>query len=129
MNALVQGTNATCAKRSAVRIVQKIKEQGLKARFMCAIHDELVFSVHRSQVVELITLAKEVMRNHPDIFETLKLDCTASVGRTFEPWDPKKAPLGQIELDEIQPGILDLADGSQVSNDNIKRIVDEYLFA
>ena len=129
VNALVQGTNATCAKRSAVRIVQKIKEQGLKARFMCAIHDELVFSVHRSQVVELITLAKEVMRNHPDIFETLKLDCTASVGRTFEPWDPKKAPLGQIELDEIQPGILDLADGSQVSNDNIKRIVDEYLFA
>ncbi len=128
VNALVQGTNATCAKRSAIRIVERLKKEKLRARFMCAIHDELVFSVHRSEVVELIRIAKEVMTDHPDIFETLKLDCTASVGRTFEPWDPNKADRGQIELDEIQPGILDFKDGSKLDESGIKRVVDEYLF-
>lgn len=129
VNALIQGTNATCAKRSAVRIIEGIKKLGLKARFMCAIHDELVFSVNRNEVVELIQLAKSVMTDHPDIFETLKLDCTASVGRTFEPWDPTKAPQGQIELDEIQNGILDFKDGSKLDEAGIKRVVSDYLFA
>lgn len=129
VNSLVQGTNATCAKRSIIRINKEIKELGLRARFMFPVHDELVFSVHREDAVALIALAKRVMRSHEDIFTTLKLDCTASVGLNFEPWDAKKAPKGQIELDEIQNGILDLKDGSQLTEDQIQRVVDEYLFA
>lgn len=128
INALVQGTNAFVAKRSIMRINAGIVERMLRARFMMPIHDELVFSVHREDVVKFIELAKFVMRNHQDIFKTLKLDCTASVGRTFEPWDPKKAPLGQIELDELQADILDFKQGDRLDNDGIERIVNEYLF-
>jgi len=102
VNALVQGTNAFIAKRSILRIIPAATAAGLRFRFMFPVHDELVWSVHRDDVAAFIQIARAIMTDHPDIFPTLKLDCTPSVGRTFEPWDAKKAPVGQIELAEIQ---------------------------
>lgn len=100
VNGVIQGTCATLAKRSTLRIVREIKETGMDARFKMPIHDELLWSVHRREVNDFIPMAKRIMTDHPDIISKLTMDCTASVGLTFEPWRADKAPYGQIELDE-----------------------------
>jgi len=101
VNALIQGTCATLAKRSAERTVKECARLGIKARFMMPIHDELVWSVNRKQVHEFLEVAKRCMTEHPDIVSNLVLDCTASVGNTFRPYKKESAPYGQIELDEL----------------------------
>lgn len=130
VNSMIQGSCATLAKRSILRIRQMIKEKDFRARFMIPIHDELVFSVHRDDVIEFIKAAKLQMCTHPDIIETLAVDATASIGRTFEPYDPTKAPLGQIELDEapVLEGYIpaELKD-TRLDDQGIQRVLD-YLF-
>jgi len=54
------------------------------------------------------------------------VDCTASVGLTFEPWHEKKARLGQIELDEA-PALEFLPEtthGGRMNDDQILETVD-----
>jgi len=101
VNALIQGSCATLAKRSAERIVKECKKRGLRVRFMMPIHDELVWSVHNEDVLEFLAVARQCMTTHPDIISNLVLDCTASIGNTFRPYDKENAPFGQIELDEL----------------------------
>ena len=43
---------------------------------------------------------KRVMCDQPWLMKVCKLNSSVSMWRTFEPFDQKKAPLGQIELDE-----------------------------
>lgn len=126
VNTMIQGSSATLAKRSIIGIDKKLKETGIDAKFKLPVHDELVYSVNRQQVPEFITLAKGVMKDHPSIVKNLKLDCTASVGLTFEPFHDKKAPLGQIELDEC-PELFGFGADARLTNAQIPVIV-EYLF-
>lgn len=126
VNSMIQGSCATLAKRSILRINKRIEELGIRARFMIPIHDELVFSVHRDDVVLFIREAKRIMCDHPDIIKNLAVDATASVGRTFEPYHPEKAPFGQIELDEAPP-ILGFEKDAKLNDAEIERVV-QYLY-
>lgn len=101
VNAYIQGTCATLAKRSIIRIREEIKKRGFRASFKMPIHDELVYSVHKDDAVEFIKMIKFIMADHPDIIKNLKINCSVGMGRTFEPFHMKKAPMGLIELDEI----------------------------
>lgn len=103
VNALIQGSSATLTKRSILKLREQILLSGLRAKFKVAVHDEVIFSVHKDYIVKFIDLAKAVMTNHPDIIKNLKLYCTASIGRTFEPYDGREGNFGQIELDECPP--------------------------
>lgn len=131
VNALIQGTAATIMKRSAIRLKNLIKEKYTpdQARFMLPIHDEKVFSVHRNLAQKLATEVNQVMCSHPDIFKSVILHATRSIGRTFEPFDAKKAPLGQIELDEApQEGWIPKEFHEKVlPEDQVSRVID-YLF-
>lgn len=132
VNSVIQGSCATLAKRSVLRINERFKQEGWtnrEARFMIPIHDELVFSVHRSLVPEAISIIRGTMIDHPDLFKHCKLDASPSVGLTFEPWHPKSAPLGQIELFEA-PAIDPVPENkiNQRLNDDEIRGVVEYLF-
>lgn len=102
VNARIQGSGATLAKRSAITMDSEMIEEGgqFDAYFLMPIHDELVFSVHKDQAVAFGNYLKQVMCNHPEIVPKLKLDGTCSIGLTLEPYDSEKAPFGQIELDE-----------------------------
>jgi DNA polymerase I-like protein with 3'-5' exonuclease and polymerase domains len=100
VNSMVQGTCATLAKRSILKINDRIKAEGFNANFKIPVHDELVFSVHHSEAVDFIAMAKTVMCDHKDIITDLKVDATAAIGQTFEPFHGEKARDGQIELDE-----------------------------
>ena len=124
VNSMIQGSCATLAKRSILGI-RRLHNQ-FRFRFLMPIHDELVFSVHRDDVVGFVHEAKRIMCDHPDIITTLKLDATASCGRTFEPFDAEKAPLGQIELDEA-PEILGFTKDQKLDDEQIQMVVN-YLF-
>lgn len=104
INAMIQGSCATIAKRSILRINKLLKESNIRARFALVVHDELVYSVHREDVVKFLKAARTIMTSHPEIFKSLVVNCSASVGLTFEPFDDKKARFGQLELDEA-PGV------------------------
>lgn len=126
VNAMIQGSCATLAKRSILSINQQIATDGWRARFKMPIHDELVFSVHREEVPDFITMAKEKMCHHPEIISNLAVDSTASIGLTFEPWQADKAPIGQIEVDEA-PNILGFTPDSKLTNEEIRAAVN-YLY-
>jgi len=123
VNSLIQGSCATLAKRSVLNILKEKQASGLRFTFKMAIHDELLFSVHRDDVVPFIKLAKRIMCHHPEIIKNLVIDATASVGRTFEPWNPKNPKMTQIELDEA-PDILGFEEGSKLNDDQIRQVVD-----
>lgn len=129
VNAEIQGTCAILAKRSILRILDEIRNSGFDARFMTLIHDELVFSVRRTEAVQFIKVAKEIMCDHPDLVKNLVIDCSASVGRTFEPYNSKSAPFGQIELDEAPDGLTFIPSSmvGQKMNDNEILETLEYL--
>lgn len=125
VNSMIQGTCATIAKRSILRIDEAIRNKGWtmrEARFLMPIHDELVFSVHRSIVAEFINMARTIMISHPDLFQKTMLDASPSVGLTFEPWNPK-APLGQIELFEM-PKIGIGTPDTRANDNEIGQVVD-----
>lgn len=129
VNSMIQGSCATIAKRSILRIVEGAKAKGWTGRefrFMMPIHDELVFSVHKDIVVEAIALIRGTMIDHPDIFKLCQLDASPSVGLTFEPWNGKKATTGQIELFEMPD--IGIAKPNGRANDDEVRDVVSYLF-
>lgn len=132
VNALIQGTCATLAKRSILRIREECDKKGwLKSgmvRFMMPIHDELVFSVHKDVVLEFIPILRRCMTDHKDIVRTLPLDCTVAIGKTFEPFNDKKPnPLAQIELDEaipFDPIIGKEWEGKKLPDEKVKELVE-----
>lgn len=99
VNAHIQGSCATLAKRSILRMRDEIPKHQLRARFMFPVHDELVYSVHRDDVVRFKPVLREAMCNHPDIVKNLVLNCAFSVGNNYQAYG-KKNPFGQFELDE-----------------------------
>ncbi|TIQ65167.1 MAG: hypothetical protein E5X41_13325 [Mesorhizobium sp.] len=134
VNSVVQGTCATIAKRTAIRVMARMKEMGWDfriMRLMVPIHDELVFSVHHKHVLPAMDMLGDVMNNHPDIFKACKLDSSPALGVTFEPYDPKKAPAGQIELYEAPklPGVLpEDTEGQRLNDDQVLSVVDYLMF-
>lgn len=127
VNADIQGSCATLAKRSILRINERIKREGFDAQFKMPIHDELLYSVHKDQALPFITMIKEEMTNHPDIIRNLPISCSVGMGFTFEPWDAKKAPAGLVELDEI-PELTCIPEemyGTPVPLEFIPKIVEE----
>ncbi len=134
VNAIVQGTCATIAKRTAIRVMARLKEMGWDfriMRLMVPIHDELVFSVHHQYVVPAMHMLGECMNNHPDLFKSCKLDSSPALGVTFEPYDAKKAPAGQIELYEAPklPGVLpESTEGQRLTDDQVRAVADYLMF-
>lgn len=130
VNAYIQGTCATLAKRSIVRTIIHFKSLGWTDRdfrLIISIHDELVWSVRQDLVVQFVRDAHRIMVSHDDIFKRCKLDSSPAVGITFEPWNEKKAPAGQIELFEPEAAVVgkDRA-GKRLDDQGILDVV-EYL--
>lgn len=128
VNAYIQGTCATIAKRSILKIVRGIKAKGFPARFAQPIHDELVFSCQRDAVPDFVEYARGEMIDHPDLFKLCKLDASPSIGLTFEPWNAKSARIGQVELFEPPAEIVGKArENTRLDKAGVKDVVD-FLF-
>lgn len=131
VNALVQGSAASLAKKSMIRLCQEIGQRWTERQchFMFPIHDELVSSVHRDLALDYTKLIRACMTEHPDDFKRVKLNVAVSMGRNFEPFHPVNAPQGQIELDEAPqlPFVPAEEVGGSMSADTIVKTV-KYLF-
>jgi DNA polymerase I-like protein with 3'-5' exonuclease and polymerase domains len=138
VNAKIQGTCATLAKRSVLRMREEIDRRGWadyvaesqrpggRSRFMMPIHDETVWSVHRDLAPEFIPVLRAVKANHPDIVTSLPLHCTVSIGRTFKPYDKNNPAFSQIELDEAEPieGLIPQElEGQALPDDIVRRVI------
>lgn len=139
VNAVIQGTCATLAKRSLLALKTLCSQAGLEwgihYRMMMPIHDELVFSVNRDSALVFIPLLRRAMTEHPTLVKTLPLNCTVALGRTFRPFEKKQGKvftnrLNQIELDEAQqiPGLIGPDLEGTVLNDNMVAKVIDYVF-
>lgn len=137
VNALIQGSCATLAKRSVLNLKKLCADAGLEwgreYRLMMPIHDELVWSVHKDAVMTFLPLLRQAMTEHPDIVKTLPLHCTAAIGRTFRPFDKKNpaSKFHQIELDEafVIPDIIPKElEGTVLTDEKIKELL-EWMYA
>lgn len=126
VNSMIQGTCATLAKRSILRMEKIIKEKGYRARFMFPVHDETVYSVHRDDVIEFMKELRFSMCNHPDIVKTLLLDCAMAVGLNYWAWHPEKNPKGQVELDEASkvPCLPEERWGKKLTDEERQKVVN-----
>lgn len=132
VNSKVQGTAAALTKRAMWNLQQVInsKWDSTKCRILTSIHDEIVVSIHKDLVFEYNNLVREVMCDQPWLMKRCMLNSTVSMGRTFEPFDQKKAPLGQVELDEA-PDVEWLPKevwGKKLDDEGIRKVL-EYQFS
>ena len=125
VNAKVQGTAAALLKRTILMLEKEFASwEGV--RFMLGIHDEVVWSVPRNLVAKFIPKLREIMNHPKGLFKTCVLNCTVSMGRTLEPFDVKKAPTGQFELDEankcdwLEPDRW----GKELNEDEIQTVIE-----
>jgi len=131
VNAVIQGSCATLAKRSILNLRKACSEAGLEwgihYRLMMPIHDELVWTVKRRNVMQFIKLLRHAMTNHPDLVSKLPLHATVAIGRTFRPFKKGDPKLSQIELDEAQfiEGVIPKElEGSVLPDSKIEELVD-----
>lgn len=110
VNFSIQGMCAALAKRTIIRLIEKAKVRGFEARFMLLIHDEGLFSVPKKEAAEFCDFLYEEMIQDSDLFPNVKIDSSVAIGYTFQPFDPIKAPYGQIELMEIQKDVSCVAE-------------------
>ena len=105
VNFSIQGLCAALAKQTILRLVQRMKDEGLSSRFMLLIHDEILVSAKREEAAKTCDIIYEEMIKDTPMLPNVSLDSSVAIGYTFQPFDPVKAPYGQIELMELQKGV------------------------
>ena len=67
MNTPVQGSAADIIKVAMVRIAARLAEQGLEARMLLQVHDELVFDVPHAELEDVSALVRTEMESAVDL--------------------------------------------------------------
>ena len=73
-NTPIQGSAADLIKVAMIKIDARLEREGLPARMLLQVHDELVFEVEASRVEELAKLVTDEMANAVSITVPLKVD-------------------------------------------------------
>ena len=82
INAPIQGSAADIIKRAMGRLPQALTDEGLSAKMLLQVHDELVFESPIAEVDDTIRVAKRVMEG------AAKLDVPLTVeAGTGDNWD------------------------------------------
>ena len=63
INAPIQGTAADVIRRAMIRMPEAIKAEGLSARMLLQVHDELVFEAPAAEAEAVCALARRVMQH------------------------------------------------------------------
>jgi DNA polymerase-1 len=82
INMPIQGSAADILKIAMVRLHRALKEEGLAARMILQVHDELVLEVPREELQPVGRLVRSVMENAWDLDASLKVD--VKVGSNWE---------------------------------------------
>jgi DNA polymerase-1 len=74
INAPIQGTAADIIKIAMIRLADALREQGLQARMILQVHDELILEAPDGELEAAATLAREVMEGAFELDAALKVD-------------------------------------------------------
>ena len=132
LNAAVQGLCATYAKRKLYRAMFKdFPRLGLRARVMTLVHDELVVSVHRDDVMKAKDYLYELMIDGEGIFDNVMIDSSMAMGRNYLAFNAEKNPKGLVELMEIDKELpcIPKERWGQRATDNETGLILDYLFS
>ena len=86
INMPIQGTAADIVKIAMIRLDQRLAAEGLRARPLLQVHDELLLEVPRDEVDRLIPILREVMENALPLDVPLTVD--VKVGDDWESMAP-----------------------------------------
>jgi len=74
INMPVQGTASDIIKVAMIQIQQRINSLGLKTRMLLQVHDELVFEVPQSELMEIRGIVQQIMPNAIKLRVPVKVD-------------------------------------------------------
>lgn len=74
MNTPIQGTAADIIKKAMVDIIARIEKEGMEAKLLLQVHDELIFEAPKTELNKLITIVPEVMESAIKLKVPLKVD-------------------------------------------------------
>lgn len=81
MNAPIQGTAADIMKIAMIRVDRRLHEEGLQARIILQVHDELLIEAPEEEEEKVCTLLKEEMEHAAELSVTL--DVAVSTGHSW----------------------------------------------
>ena len=82
----IQGTAADIVKIAMIRVDERVRAAGLRARLLLSVHDELLFEVPRDEVEALAALVRETMETALPLDVPLTVD--VKVGDDWEGMRP-----------------------------------------
>lgn len=74
MNTPIQGSAADIIKKAMIDMAERLKAEGLQARLLLQVHDELIFEAPRSEIETLKKIVPDVMENAIELKVPLKVD-------------------------------------------------------
>lgn len=77
MNAPIQGTAADIMKMAMLKVAKRLKDEGLDARIVMQVHDELVVEVLDCQTELCKKIVKEEMESTAQLSIPLTVDVTS----------------------------------------------------
>lgn len=86
VNAVIQGSAADLIKRAMIDVDRRIRAEGLRARMLLQIHDELVFEAPDAEIPRLAGIVQEAMTGAIAFDVPLKVDIAA--GRNWLDVEP-----------------------------------------
>jgi len=99
INMPIQGTAADIMKLAMLRVAERLRTGGFRARMLLQVHDELLFEVPREEVDALAAMAREAMESALPLDVPLIVD--VKVGDDWESMTPlTRADAVLVEADE-----------------------------
>ena len=74
INMPIQGTAADIMKKAMINVQARMAQEGMRARMILQVHDELVFEVPEEEMAAMTALATDEMPAALDLSVTLKVD-------------------------------------------------------
>ncbi|WP_075982537.1 DNA polymerase I [Bacillus massilinigeriensis] len=74
MNTPIQGSAADIIKKAMVDMAQRLITEGLQARLLLSVHDELIFEAPEEEIERLKVIVPDVMENTIELKVPLKVD-------------------------------------------------------
>ena len=100
INMPIQGTAADIQKIAMIRVDERVREEGLRARLLLSVHDELLFEVPHDEVDRLAAVVRETMVAALPLAVPLIVD--VKVGDDWEGMTPlTRADAIAAEADEL----------------------------
>ena len=78
MNSPIQGTAADIIKIAMIKVAKRLREEGLDARLILQVHDELLIETAENVADEVLAILREEMENAVSL--TVPLDVEVGVG-------------------------------------------------